>query len=235
MTDTKAIVLYKFPYKSGFIIELFTLEHGKISIILASRKNKANPVGNFQSLSLLNCSYDWKENADFQFLKSSSIVSIDNQKHIDPIKSCIQLFLSDFLRNILLPRQKVEELFIFFEHIIEIINHSTSNEISDLPCFCLYKSAKILGFEIPLKSNSYFNLTSGNLSSTPDLSQKQLSPNQIFYLEKLEGIVFATEIVYISDYKTRSTTFDGLYHFICVHVDHFKALNSFDVLKQIMT
>lgn len=234
MTNDKAMVLYKMPYKGGFIVELFTFNHGKISVILPSRKSKTNPIGNFQSLTLINCFYNWKENADFQYLKSSSILSIDNQKNLDPIKSCIQLFLADFLRNILLPKQKSTELFVFFQHIIDIINHSSSKEISDLPCYCLLKSAKILGFEIPTKPNFYFNITSGTLTNSADLSQRQLNPHQINYIEKLEGIVFDTENVYISDYKTRSSTFDDLYYFICVHVNHFKKLNSFEVLKQIM-
>ncbi len=235
MTKDKAIVLHKFPYKNGFIVELFSLNHGKFSFILPSRKSKSNPIGNFQSLSLISCVYNWKEHSDLQHLKSSTVLSINNLPYIDPIKSCIQLFLADFLREVLLTRISTPELFIFFEHIIDLINHSSSEEIKDVPCFSLFKTAKILGFNIDNEDNMYFNINSGRLSNTLDLSQNQLHPSHLNYLKHIEGIVFATEKYYISDYKTRSETFEGLYRYFCFHLNHFKSLKSFDVLKQIMT
>jgi len=235
MTKDKAIILYKFPFKSGYIVELFSLTHGKFSIVLPSRKSKNNPIGNFQSLTLITCLYNWKENADLQHLKSSTIISVNNQPIIDPIKGCVQLFLADFLKEVLLPKISTPELFTFFEHIIELVNHSSYSEIKDIPCYTLYKTAKILGFHIDNKEHMFFNIKSGNLTNTQDLSQKQLSPRHLNYLKHLEGIVFAVEKDYISDYNTRSETFEGLYKYFCFHLNHFKALKSFDVLKQIMT
>lgn len=235
MTSDKAIVLHKFPYKSGFIVELFSEIHGKFSFILPSRKSKSNPVNNFQSLTLINCTYNWKELADLQYLKSSFVASINSQHEIDPIKSCIQLFLADFLREVLITKVPTPELFIFFEHLVELINHSSSTEIKDIPCFALFKTAKILGFNIDYQDNMYFNIKSGRLTNHLDVSQKQLHPNHLKYLKHIEGIVFATEKDYISDYNTRSETFEGLYRYFCFHLNHFKALKSFDVLKQIMT
>lgn len=234
MTKDKAIVLHKFPYKAGFIVELFSLTHGKFSIILPSRKSKSNPIGNFQSLTLISCLYNWKEKSDLQHLKSSSILSVNTQAYIDPIKSCIQLFLADFLKEVLLTKIPTPELFIFFEHIIDLINHSTSSEIKDIPCFVLFKTAKITGFNIDYKKDKYLNIRSGRLTEYQDLSQKQLNPEHLNYLNKLEGIVFAMEKDYISDYKTRTETFEGLYRYFCFHLNHFKTLKSFDVLKQIM-
>lgn len=235
MTKDKAIVLHKFPYKNGFIVELFSLNHGKFSFILPSRKSKTNPIGNFQSLTLISCIYNWKENADLQHLKSSSIASVNTQPNIDPIKSCIQLFLADFLKEVLITRVPTTELFIFFEHIIDLINHSSSSELKDIPCYSLYKTAKILGFNIENEDHKYFDIESGHLTKTQNLSTKQLGPAHLNYLKHIEGIVFDTEKDYISDYKTRSETFDGLYRYFCFHLNHFKTLKSFDVLKQIMT
>jgi len=235
MTSDKAIVLHKFPYKSGFIVELFSEIHGKFSIILPSRKSKANPIGNFQSFTLISCLYNWKEHTDLQYLKSSTIASLNTQAQIDPIKNCVQLFLADFLREVLISKISTPELFILFEHIVELINHSTSSEIKDIPCYALYKTATILGFHIENQNSMYFNIKSGRLTNSLDLSQKQLQPEHLKYLKHIEGIVFATEKDYISDYNTRSETFDSLYRYFCFHLNHFKALKSFDVLKQIMT
>jgi len=235
ITKDKAIILHKFPYKNGFIIELFSEHHGKFSFILPSRKSKNNPIGNFQSFTLISCIYNWKENADLQHLKSSAITSINTQPGIDPIKSCVQLFLADFLREVLLPRVPTPELFIFFEHIIDLINHSSSSEIKDIPCYSLYKTAKILGFNIDNEEDKFLDIESGSLSKGQNLNTKQLAPNHLNYLKHIEGIVFDTEKDYISDYKTRSETFDGLYRYFCFHLNHFKTLKSFDVLKQIMT
>lgn len=234
MTQDSVIVLHKFPYKSGFIVDVFSKEHGKFPIILPSRKNKNNPIGNFQVLNLLQCQYSWKENANLQNLKSSQQQSIEQFALVDPSKMFIQFFFADFLKEILLPKVSSQRLFTFAEHIIELIHHSESKEIKDIPCYILFKTANILGINIICENNEYFDIMSGHSSLTPLLGETILKPIHITYLNNIEGMVFAQENQYLSDYKVRSQTFELLYRYFRIHINHFETLKSYSVLKQIM-
>ncbi|MGB0867990.1 MAG: DNA repair protein RecO [Flavobacteriales bacterium] len=234
MTEDNIIVLHKFPYRNGFIVEVFSEEHGKISFVLKSRKSKKNPIGNFHTLSLLSCQYLWKESSDLQNITSSNPISLDHHFEVDPEKMFIQFFFADFLRQILLKKVPSKRLFIFAQHIITFINETNYNELKDLPCYILYKSANILGINIICDSNKYLDLTSGYQSINQTSGSFTLFPKHSEYLNNIEGMVFADKKTYISDYKTRSETFELLYRYFRYHLNHFETLKSYTVLKQIM-
>ncbi|MGB0427944.1 MAG: DNA repair protein RecO [Flavobacteriales bacterium] len=228
MIRDRLIVLHKFPFKNGFIVDAYSQKHGKISFLLPSRTSKANPQNYFQSLFLLEVEYRWRENSTFQFLKSSRLIYIDNSPFTDPVKTIIQLFLADFLRHISFDRKPELALFDFFEHCIQLILMHPSEDLKDLPCFVLSKSSSLLGFHIDLNTH-----LTNNLASSHEHHVLHLEPEHRRYLQQIEAHVFDKSRELNSKYSTRTETFDWLYWYFCYYLDQFKPLKSYDVLKQI--
>lgn len=219
----KGIVLKKFPYKNGFILEVFMLENGKNSFIVFSRKNKNIPIQAVQSLDIIQADYVWNTKTDLQKFNSFSIENYSLTTFVDPIKNCIQLFFAEFLKKILLANSPNPELYHFFEKVVQYLQVSDTNKIANLPSFVLMEVAEIIGVLPDFNSL----ITNHNHKLQLDNSTKEF----LYSLKK--GSIFDAENRKVSQ-KTRSEAIEFLNLYYQIQIEHFTELKSLAIVKQIL-
>jgi hypothetical protein len=226
MIVEKAIVLKKFPYKNGFIVEVFTEQNGKCSFIVHSRKNKKLPVQQIESLTLIECEYLWTEKSSLQQFKHFRVVNHqDNLLFIDPIKNCIRIFFAEFLKNLLLANSSNQSVFEFFEQIINFIQLQNSEQMNNLPCFVLQKMTKTMGVHLNYLSINHLGVYNNSLI---------ISDEATTYLIKIEkGTIFDAEDIKVSP-KARSEALEFLCLYFRSQFEHFNDLKSLAIVKQIL-
>jgi len=142
--STKGILFNYIKYSdNSLIIELFTADRGKESFLISTKKF---PKNFFKLLSIYDIEIIIKDNRNIQKIKNISLIYNFNF-YFNHIKSCIIIFISEFLNKITPKSQPDPNLFNFIENSIYAFNNLDKGFANFHLSFIL-KLTKYLGISI---------------------------------------------------------------------------------------
>ena len=122
LTKTRALVLRTVKYgESKLIVDLLTEEIGRVGIIAnipqSSRGRAARAF--FQPLTLLDIEIDYRQTMQLQKYRNVSNLLPYTSLTINPVKTCIVMFLSEFLYHVTRDEQQNHTLFSYIVNSLE--------------------------------------------------------------------------------------------------------------------
>ncbi len=156
LDNKSAIVLHHYNYRdTSLIVNFFLSDFGKVSAIakgVKGKKSKLNQFALFQPFQKLTVSLTGKQ--ELLILKSIELTSESNH---EPILNAWKLsgkslycayYINELLLRLLPSHTDCSEIFSLYEHVINILSHSSEPESSDQESS---KQHNLLHFEAPLR------------------------------------------------------------------------------------
>lgn len=236
LIKTKAIVLKYNKYSdSSFIVQLFTEQKGRMSVMVYGIKNKKqSKLTYFQPLFLLDIVIDFRANRSIQVLKeyklSPPLVNLNNSNS----KMAVSLFLSDILNQCLQEETSELSTFEFLSTSIKIFDHLEEG-VALFHIVFLIKLSKYLGFSIAHVNNhfNYYDLKSGKFLAEKPFHRFYTNR---FVFEKIHSLgnlpyneLYATKL----SHNQRDEILETLVSMYELHAINFRSILSFEVLKQV--
>ena len=147
---TKGIVLSYIKYKdSSIIVRIFTSEFGLRSYIVNNvRKNgKGNKLIYYQPLNLVDLVVYENQNRSINRISEIKFFHQPTTIPFDVKKSCIALFICEFLEKIIIDGEENQELYHLIEYEL-ILFDTKKDDFENFPIFLLIKLTNILGINI---------------------------------------------------------------------------------------
>jgi len=214
--STKGFLLNYLKYNdNSLIIELYTHARGKESFIISVKKF---PRNYFKILSSYDLEIIIRENRNIQKIKSLSLL-YNYDFYFNTIKSCIIIFLADFLIKILPKNQPDDNLYYFIENSIYEFN-KISEGIANFHLSFILKLTKYLGISI----ENYLLSKENNLLVDKNLVDLLLNLYKIDYYS-LDEIKLNKNI--------RNRIMQIILNFYSINYNNITNLKSIDILKEI--
>ncbi|NQZ77929.1 MAG: DNA repair protein RecO [Ekhidna sp.] len=175
IVKSRGIVLGYMKYgDSSIITRVFTEESGYGSYIvnsIRSQKSKKS-IGHFQPFSILDLILYVKDNRDLQRISEFRNHAPLHNLHIDPIKSCVTLFLAEVFAKLLQSEQSPNpQLFQFVVHSFQIFDR-LSTGVANFHLQFLLKTGPYLGYAVD-DIETLYSSTDRTAPSMEEFSQFQ--------------------------------------------------------------
>lgn len=235
IVTTSAIVLNKVKFQeNSLILKLYTKDYGLLTFIskksLNRGKNKLNSF--FQPLTILEISFVYNKKKEMLYFKSIDLKYNFKSIYTDYKKISVTLFMSEILTNVLKFQNKDLILYDFIEK--SMLCFDRSNSFINFHLYFLIKLTIFLGFS-PANiqgKQKYFDLQDGIFTD-------EKPKNFFLYGEELNAFKFLLgtkfEDLYLLSINSlqRNKMLDFLLKYYMFHVEGFRRLNSYEVLKKI--
>lgn len=216
--STKGILFNYFKYSdNSLIIEFFTADRGKESFLISIKKF---PKNFFKLLSVYDLEIIIKDNRNIQKIKNLSLIYNFNF-YFNHIKSCIIIFISEFLNKILPKNQPDSNLFYFIENSIYAFNN-LDNGFANFHLSFMLKLTKYLGISIE-------NFLLSELNDSENLEENFHSPI-LLHLYRID-YDFLDEIKL--NKNLRNEILIKIINFYSSYYHNLSNIKSIDVLKEI--
>lgn len=235
VTTTSAIVINKIKFKDNdLILKLYTKEHGLLTFIskksINRGKNKLNSF--FQPLTILQISFLYNKKKEMLYFKSVDLKYNFKSLHTDYKKISVILFISEILTNVLKFQNKDLILYDFIER--SMIYFDRSNSSINFHLYFLIQLTIFLGFS-PANAQGkqkYFNLQEG-LFTDERPKNFFLHDEELKAFKFLLGTKFEELHILTINSSQRNKMLDFMLKYYMFHVEGFRRLNSYEVLKRI--
>lgn len=232
---TSAIVINRIKYKDNdLILKLYTKENGLLTFISKKstnrNKNKLNSF--FQPLTILQISFIYNKKKEILYFKSVDLKYNFKSLHTDYKKISVILFISEVLTNVLKFQNKDLILYDFIERSMIYFDRSSSSVNFHL--YFLIKLTIFLGFS-PANTRGkqeYFNLQEG-LFTDEKPKNFFLHGEELKAFKFLLGTKFEDLHILTINSSQRNKMLDFMLKYYMFHIEGFKRLNSYEVLKRV--
>jgi DNA repair protein RecO (recombination protein O) len=236
----EGIVIRSTAYgENRLIVNVFTENFGKIGLIATiSKKGKGGlKKAYFQNLQMLEIVHASKGKGQLRRLQEARLHYSYQSLYFDPIKSCLSLFLSEFLAKVLSEENDQPQLFNFIKKALTSLDQTKENPANFHIAFLMEFSAH-LGFKPQLYGKvdaDFFDLILSDLSN--------FAPNHAHFIEK-EELLWWQEIehhgfdnwtkISLRNSEMRRQILDSLLDFFRLHLHDFGTLKSLSVLRDVL-
>ena len=232
---TSAIVINRIKFKDNdLILKLYTKEHGLLTFISKKStnrgKNKLNSF--FQPLTILQISFLNDKKKEMLYFKSVDLKYNFKSLHTDYKKISVTLFISEILTNVLKFQNKDIILYDFIER--SMIYFDRSNSSINFHLYFLIQLTIFLGFS-PANTQGkqkYFNLQEG-LFTDEKPKNFFLHGDELEAFKFLLGTKFEDLHLLTVNSSQRNKMLDFMLKYYMFHIEGFRRLNSYEVLKRI--
>jgi DNA repair protein RecO (recombination protein O) len=239
---TKGIVLRTIKYgETSLICTVFTdllgVQSYMVKGVRTAKKN--NNKGNilFPS-SLLDMVVYHQSHKNLQIIKEYSTAHIYQNMPEDIIKNSVALFAVEVLSQIILADHIQPELFDFAFHFFTELDATQTAEVANFPLFFLIQSAKISGYFISGSYSTetpYVHLLEGVFSKEMSKTPPLIAATEADLLSRLnKANDMATIQKIVLNATQRHLSLEYFITFLSLHIPHFKAPRSWDILRAIL-
>lgn len=153
IVETEGIILSSMPHgESSKIVRIYSLDHGKVSVIAKGvKKSKKNSSNSLDPLNHVNFSYYFKETRDLHILSGCEVIENYNLLRSDLDKLSYSLAILENINKLVVEEEgnkKIFDLIIFSFNLLS----STSFNYYMIYWFFQFYFMKLSGYEIDLKS-----------------------------------------------------------------------------------
>ena len=238
LVSTEAISLNYVKYsETSIIVKCFTKSDGLksylLKVIRTSKKKKIN-IGFFQPLTQLEIDANHRNNGGLEGIRVVKIINPYKTIHLDIIKNCIVMFLSEVLSKSIKEEEKNLPLFDYLETGLTWLD--LHDKIANFHLLFLLNLSRFLGFypDLSEKDKLGFDLVEGSFTNIT--SQKNvIVGNNFFQFKKLLGINF-DKIENVSFNKhERQVVLKIIIRYFELHLDGFKKPKSLQILETVFS
>ncbi|EFZ38240.1 DNA repair protein RecO [Hoylesella oralis ATCC 33269] len=240
LIKTKAIVFHSLKFGDAqLIVDLFTEACGRVSFIQQISKNPKAKIKKqfFQSLTILEIEFDFRQNAKLQRLKNARIETPFSNIPFDPYKLTILLFLADFLYYSTRSEQQNEPLFRYIEASIKWLDASQGN-IANFHLVFMMRLSKFIGFFPNLDNhdhNIYFDLRNACFTASAPLHPDFLHPEEAARIHTLTRMNYESMHLFKMTREQRNRCAEIILSYYRFHIPNFPELKSFHILKELFS
>lgn len=219
------------------IVTLFTEQRGRVSFVSSSGAGKRSQHRNaiLSPLALIESEVNFHENRDLQMLGAVNVVRPWQNIYFDPSRSATALFLSEFLNQLLVAREKDSPLWNFLIQSIATLN-DTAESTANFHLAFLIRMLPFLGIE-----PDTFNYRPGMIFDLREAEFSNYLPTHSDFIAGTEAAAIPTlcRMTYENMHRfrfnvtARRRLLDLLLKYYSIHLPIKEHLKSIEILKEL--
>ena len=236
LVSTEAISLNYIKYsETSIIVKCFTKSNGIKSYLLkgirTSKKKKIN-IGFFQPLTQLELDANHRNNGNLESIRSVKIINPYKTIHLDIVKNCIVMFLSEVLSKSIKEEEKNFALFNFLKHSMVWLDQS--ERFSNFHIHFLIKLLAFMGISPDLSNQNFdsFNMIDG-IFCQYDGSEYCVKGEIVSHFKIFLGTDFDNLVKEVNTSVKRKKLIEFLIKYMQIHLPDFKRPTSLNILYEL--
>ena len=238
ITKTRGIVLRSVRFgESSLIVDVLTKSSGRVSFMVHIPKTSKGKIKKqyFQPMTLLDFEYDFRQRSNLQRIKDVRVSLPYFSIPIDPAKSCISLFLSEFIYYATRNEQENPTLFTYISTSLEWLDNAYE-DFANFHLVFMMRLGKFLGFHPFLEDftpGCFFDLRNGCFTLSMPLHADFLNAVDAGHLYNLMRMNFDTMKLFKLSHDDRNRITEIVLRYYKLHLPNMPELQSFDVLREV--
>ena len=238
ITKTRGIVLRSVRFgESSLIVDVLTKSSGRVSFMVHIPKTSKGKIKKqyFQPMTLLDFEYDFRQRSNLQRIKDVRVSLPYSSIPIDPAKSCISLFLSEFIYYATRNEQENPTLFTYISTSLEWLDNAYE-DFANFHLVFMMRLGKFLGFHPFLEDftpGCFFDLRNGCFTLSMPLHTDFLNAADAGHLYNLMRMNFDTMKLFKLSHDDRNRITEIVLRYYKLHLPHMPELQSFDILREV--
>ena len=234
ITKTRGIVLRSVRFgESSLIVDVLTKSSGRVSFMVHIPKTSKGKIKKqyFQPMTLLDFEYDFRQRSNLQRIKDVRVSLPYSSIPIDPAKSCISLFLSEFIYYATRNEQENPTLFTYISTSLEWLDNAYE-DFANFHLVFMMRLGKFLGFHPFLEDftpGCFFDLRNGCFTLSMPLHTDFLNG----HLYNLMRMNFDTMKLFKLSHDDRNRITEIVLRYYKLHLPNMPELQSFDILREV--
>jgi recombination protein O C terminal len=189
----------------------------------------------FQPMTLLDFEYDFRQRSNLQRIKDVRVSLPYSSIPIDPAKSCISLFLSEFIYYATRNEQENPTLFTYISTSLEWLDNAYE-DFANFHLVFMMRLGKFLGFHPFLEDftpGCFFDLRNGCFTLSMPLHADFLNAADAGHLYNLMRMNFDTMKLFKLSHDDRNRITEIVLRYYKLHLPNMPELQSFDILREV--
>lgn len=238
ITKTRGIVLRSVRFgESSLIVDVLTKSSGRVSFMVHIPKTSKGKIKKqyFQPMTLLDFEYDFRQRSNLQRIKDVRVSLPYSSIPIDPAKSCISLFLSEFIYYATRNEQENPTLFTYISTSLEWLDNAYE-DFANFHLVFMMRLGKFLGFHPFLEDftpGCFFDLRNGCFTLSMPLHADFLNAADAGHLYNLMRMNFDTMKLFKLSRDDRNRITEIVLRYYKLHLPNMPELQSFDILREV--
>ena len=238
ITKTRGIVLRSVRFgESSLIVDVLTKSSGRVSFMVHIPKTSKGKIKKqyFQPMTLLDFEYDFRQRSNLQRIKDVRVSLPYSSIPIDPAKSCISLFLSEFIYYATRNEQENPTLFTYISTSLEWLDNAYEDFVNFHLVFMM-RLGKFLGFHPFLEDftpGCFFDLRNGCFTLSMPLHTDFLNAADAGHLYNLMRMNFDTMKLFKLSHDDRNRITEIVLRYYKLHLPNMPEPQSFDILREV--
>lgn len=238
ITKTRGIVLRSVRFgESSLIVDVLTKSSGRVSFMVHIPKTSKGKIKKqyFQPMTLLDFEYDFRQRSNLQRIKDVRVSLPYSSIPIDPAKSCISLFLSEFIYYATRNEQENPTLFTYISTSLEWLDNAYE-DFANFHLVFMMRLGKFLGFHPFLEDftpGCFFDLRNGCFTLSMPLHTDFLNAADAGHLYNLMRMNFDTMKLFKLSRDDRNRITEIVLRYYKLHLPNMPELQSFDILREV--
>ena len=238
ITKTRGIVLRIVRFgESSLIVDVLTKSSGRVSFMVHIPKTSKGKIKKqyFQPMTLLDFEYDFRQRSNLQRIKDVRVSLPYSSIPIDPAKSCISLFLSEFIYYATRNEQENPTLFTYISTSLEWLDNAYE-DFANFHLVFMMRLGKFLGFHPFLEDftpGCFFDLRNGCFTLSMPLHIDFLNAADAGHLYNLMRMNFDTMKLFKLSHDDRNRITEIVLRYYKLHLPNMPELQSFDILREV--
>ncbi len=238
ITKTRGIVLRSVRFgESSLIVDVLTKSSGRVSFMVHIPKTSKGKIKKqyFQPMTLLDFEYDFRQRSNLQRIKDVRVSLPYSSIPIDPAKSCISLFLSEFIYYATRNEQENPTLFTYISTSLEWLDNAYE-DFANFHLVFMMRLGKFLGFHPFLENftpGCFFDLRNGCFTLSMPLHTDFLNAADAGHLYNLMRMNFDTMKLFKLSHDDRNRITEIVLRYYKLHLPNMPELQSFDILREV--
>lgn len=238
ITKTRGIVLRSVRFgESSLIVDVLTKSSGRVSFMVHIPKTSKGKIKKqyFQPMTLLDFEYDFRQRTNLQRIKDVRVSLPYSSIPIDPAKSCISLFLSEFIYYATRNEQENPTLFTYISTSLEWLDNAYE-DFANFHLVFMMRLGKFLGFHPFLEDftlGCFFDLRNGCFTLSMPLHTDFLNAADAGHLYNLMRMNFDTMKLFKLSHDDRNRITEIVLRYYKLHLPNMPELQSFDILREV--
>ena len=238
ITKTRGIVLRSVRFgESSLIVDVLTKSSGRVSFMVHIPKTSKGKIKKqyFQPMTLLDFEYDFRQRSNLQRIKDVRVSFPYSSIPIDPAKSCISLFLSEFIYYATRNEQENPTLFTYISTSLEWLDNAYE-DFANFHLVFMMRLGKFLGFHPFLEDftpGCFFDLRNGCFTLSMPLHTDFLNAADAGHLYNLMRMNFDTMKLFKLSHDDRNRITEIVLRYYKLHLPNMPELQSFDILREV--
>ena len=238
ITKTRGIVLRSVRFgESSLIVDVLTKSSGRVSFMVHIPKTSKGKIKKqyFQPMTLLDFEYDFRQRSNLQRIKDVRVSLPYSSIPIDPAKSCISLFLSEFIYYATRNEQENPTLFTYISTSLEWLDNAYE-DFANFHLVFMMRLGKFLGFHPFLEDftpGCFFDLRNGCFTLSMPLHTDFLNAADAGHLYNLMRMNFDTMKLFKLSHDDRNRITEIVLRYYKLHLPNMPELQRFDILREV--